>query len=158
MDAAFEPFGALLKRCLADPEQGDQVGLLLISALWRKLVGSTLARNSAPVTLREGVLTVRAGSDAWGGELERASKLLLRRLEEALGERRVHRCRVEIGELPEPTVPPQAPRTPRKEPSEEELAEVEELVAPLADSPGLQASFRRLLLKNLRLREEDEHE
>ena len=51
---------------------------------WTAAVGPALAR-SATVTLRNGVLTVRARDPRWAGEIQRAAETILKRMQHLLG-------------------------------------------------------------------------
>jgi predicted nucleic acid-binding Zn ribbon protein len=61
---------------------------------WQLAVGPALARSTT-VTLRDGVLNVRAADERWGREIERASGIVLGRLQQLLGPEIVRAVRVE---------------------------------------------------------------
>jgi hypothetical protein len=61
---------------------------------WQLAVGPALARTTT-VTLRDGVLCVRAADERWGREIERASNIVLARLQQLLGPEDVRVVRVE---------------------------------------------------------------
>jgi len=52
---------------------------------WRAVVGSALQRATA-VRLEQGTLVVEAASREWAGEIRRSSPLILRRLQDLLGD------------------------------------------------------------------------
>ena len=61
---------------------------------WQIAVGPAVARATT-VTLADGVLQVRAADERWAREIERASSLVLSRLQQLLGPDQVRAVRVE---------------------------------------------------------------
>jgi hypothetical protein len=61
---------------------------------WQLAVGPALARATT-VALADGVLRVRASDERWGREIERASGVVLARLQQLLGPDHVRAVRVE---------------------------------------------------------------
>jgi Dna[CI] antecedent, DciA len=51
---------------------------------WQMAVGPALARSTT-VVLNDGMLCVRASDERWGREIERASDVVLRRMQQLLG-------------------------------------------------------------------------
>ena len=64
------------------------------SFAWQLAVGPALARTTT-VMLSDGVLRVRAADERWGQEIERASGVVLARLQQLLGPDHVRAMRVE---------------------------------------------------------------
>jgi predicted nucleic acid-binding Zn ribbon protein len=60
--------------------------LAAIQAGWSAAVGDRLAAVAAPVSEREGVLTVECADAVWSQELDLMQETLLQRLREELGE------------------------------------------------------------------------
>ena len=61
---------------------------------WQLAVGPAVARVTT-VTLADGVLRVRAADERWAREVERASSMVLSRLQQLLGPDQVRTVRVE---------------------------------------------------------------
>jgi predicted nucleic acid-binding Zn ribbon protein len=53
----------------------------LVIALWKNVVGETLARNARPLRMRESTLVLTVSSEAWKKELFSLRFEILRRLE-----------------------------------------------------------------------------
>lgn len=53
--------------------------------VWDKAVGEGICKNARPVAVREGVLTIEAGSNTWLQELSFLREDLIRELNSALG-------------------------------------------------------------------------
>ncbi len=70
--------------------------------LWPDVVGPEIARRSAPVTLRRGLLTVAVTSSAWVQQLSFLRERVRRALNEALGADRIREIRFRVQPLPEP--------------------------------------------------------
>ena len=76
-----------LRRALDDAlSHAAPVGLLArVQALWPEVAGPVVAEESAPVSEREGTVTVGCGSAVWAQELELLGADLIGRLNERLG-------------------------------------------------------------------------
>jgi predicted nucleic acid-binding Zn ribbon protein len=59
--------------------------LARVQAVWTEVAGERLAAAAAPVSERDGVVTVACRSSVWAHELDLLAPDLLRRLEGALG-------------------------------------------------------------------------
>ena len=57
----------------------------LVIALWKNVVGETLARNARPLRMRESTLVLTVSSEAWKKELFSLRFEILGRLEKLLG-------------------------------------------------------------------------
>lgn len=65
-----------------------------LAPVWEALVGEVLARHTRPVSLAQGVLTVRCDAPAWKDALEPERGTLLRRLQASIGSETVLRSLV----------------------------------------------------------------
>ena len=77
--------------------------LARVQAAWPQVAGRAVAAAAAPVSEREGVVTVVCESAVWSGELELLAPDLLARLNAHVapdGAARVRRLRFVIGSLP----------------------------------------------------------
>jgi predicted nucleic acid-binding Zn ribbon protein len=63
-----------------------QTGLAAVQAVWRSALGERLALAAAPVSERDGTVTVECVDGVWAQELDLMQATLLGRLQEELGE------------------------------------------------------------------------
>ena len=73
----------------------DLTGELVI-ALWKNVVGETLAQNARPLRMRESTLVLTVSSEAWKKELFSLRFEILRRLQKLLGASRVSRLELRV--------------------------------------------------------------
>lgn len=66
-----------------------------VAFAWKIAAGPALGRASTPVWTEDGVLRVRAASEAWRNELIRARPLVAMRLKELLGAGVVRKIEIE---------------------------------------------------------------
>lgn len=71
--------------------------LARVQAVWGEVAGPRLAAAAAPVSEREGVVTVACESGVWAQELDLLAPDLLSGLEDALGGRLVTKLRFVVG-------------------------------------------------------------
>jgi predicted nucleic acid-binding Zn ribbon protein len=74
--------------------------LAQVQAAWKEVAGERLAVAAAPVSERDGVVTVACESGVWAQELDLLAPDLLARLEAALGARSVTKLRFVSGSAP----------------------------------------------------------
>ena len=74
--------------------------LARVQAAWPGVAGDRLAQAAAPVSERDGVVTLACESGVWAQELDLLGPDLLHRLEEALGARSVTKFRFVVGSGP----------------------------------------------------------
>jgi predicted nucleic acid-binding Zn ribbon protein len=74
--------------------------LARVQAVWTEVAGERLAVAAAPVSERDGVLTLTCQSGTWAHELDLLAPELLRRLEGALGGPLVTKLRFVVGSAP----------------------------------------------------------
>jgi predicted nucleic acid-binding Zn ribbon protein len=74
--------------------------LAQVQAAWSEVAGARLAEAAAPVSERDGVVTVACESGMWAQELELLGPDLLSGLEAALGARSVTKLRFVTGSAP----------------------------------------------------------
>jgi predicted nucleic acid-binding Zn ribbon protein len=82
---------------------GPQTLLARVQTLWPEVAGAALAAATAPVSEREGVVTVACESSLWAHELDLLQRDLVERLGEALaaaGGGRVEGLRFKVGSPP----------------------------------------------------------
>lgn len=69
-----------------------------VQRAWPAACGEAMARETDPVSEKQGVITVRCRSAVWASELEMMHDEVLERLGKELGERRPERLRFVVGE------------------------------------------------------------
>jgi predicted nucleic acid-binding Zn ribbon protein len=74
--------------------------LARVQAVWSEVAGPRLAAAAAPVSERDGVVTMACESGVWAQELDLLAPDLLARLEAALGARSVSKLRFVTGSAP----------------------------------------------------------
>ena len=81
MESLNNAAGDVLRRLMASqPTTPAKVAFA-----WRMAAGSALGRAGDPSWRKDGVLVVRASSDAWRREIRRATPMLLARVRELVG-------------------------------------------------------------------------
>ena len=81
-----------------------------VRAVWPEVVGDALARHSAPLHLRAGVLRVGVDDPAWGGQFRYLADTLVTALAERVPEAAIREISVTAGR------PGAGPRAPRRRP------------------------------------------
>jgi predicted nucleic acid-binding Zn ribbon protein len=89
-----QPFGALVRRLLADRGWEETAASAAVLARWEALVGAEIAAHCQPVSLRDGELTLAAESTAWATQLRLLAPRVLGRIRAELGPEVVRRVRV----------------------------------------------------------------
>ena len=84
-------------RALRDQAQPATL-LAAVQASWRAAVGDHIAEQAWPVRDRDGVITVECRAATWAQELDLLQDDLLERLNSQLGETRVSRLRMIVGD------------------------------------------------------------
>jgi predicted nucleic acid-binding Zn ribbon protein len=77
------PLGAALASVVE--ELAPATTLARVQTVWPAVAGEVIAHEAAPVSEREGVVTVECSSSVWAQEIELLSGDLVARLNEALG-------------------------------------------------------------------------
>ena len=72
--------------------------LAAVQASWPEAVGDQIAAQAQPVRERNGVITVECRAATWAQELDLLQDDLLTRLNDELGEARVSRLRMVVGD------------------------------------------------------------
>ena len=68
----------------------------LVIALWKNVVGETLAQNARPLRIRESTLVLTVSSEAWKKELFSLRFEILKRLEKLLGASKASRLELRV--------------------------------------------------------------
>lgn len=117
--------------------------------IWSEAVGEQIARNAYPAAFRGGTLFVNVASSPWMQELSFLKGKILEKLNSRLGNARLKDIRFKIGPLPQDTSA--ASREPLPSLSAEELKNIREETAPIAD-PELRETFQRVIAAHLQNR------
>ena len=72
--------------------------LAAVQGCWLEAVGERIAAHAGPVRERDGMITVECTAATWAQELDLLQPELLMRVNEALGEARVDRLRMVVGQ------------------------------------------------------------
>lgn len=68
-----------------------------VRSVWKTLAGDFIARHAEPVSVRNGLLTLRVTQPAMRFHLEQMKPMLLKRIQERLGANRVRSVKFSIG-------------------------------------------------------------
>ena len=146
--------GNLLTRAV--PALAERLLEEAIRREWAQTVGADAARRSRPLTLRQGTLQVSVDNSPWLQELTLRGAAIAAALHERHGSAvdgvRFVLATAALG-APAPEPPHSRTPAPSRQLSAEEALQVDDAARRLAD-PGLAASFRRLLTKDLLARGE----
>jgi len=88
------PFGRAIRELLAARGWEREAAVGGVFGRWAKIVGPELAAHTRPVSFRDGEVTVAADSTAWATQVRLLAGVLIRRLNEELGDGTVTRVRV----------------------------------------------------------------
>lgn len=122
---------------------------------WSRIVGPFLARRCWPVSVRKGVLLVRAAGPLWMQELQFQKTELLRKVAEAVGPGRIEDIRFTLrgARTAASRRAAACPGEPFQEKtlSPEETRWVEQTAGEIGD-PALRSSLKRILERHLKAR------
>ncbi|GAB2739866.1 hypothetical protein GCM10027174_11500 [Salinifilum aidingensis] len=90
-----QALGRLASRLVSERGWGDRIAGGRVFAGWAGLVGEDVAAHTQPVSLQDGVLTVRAESTAWATQLRLLQRQLLGRIADGVGQDVVRKIRVQ---------------------------------------------------------------
>ncbi|MHA6797766.1 DUF721 domain-containing protein [Bounagaea algeriensis] len=90
-----QALGRLASRLVSERGWGDRIAGGRVFAGWAGLVGADVAAHTQPVSLQDGVLTVRAESTAWATQLRLLQRQLLGRIADGVGQDVVRKIRVQ---------------------------------------------------------------
>lgn len=97
------PIGDVVEGLLREPVLARGLPVGRLATTWPEVVGPRLAKQSAPVTLEGGVLTVVASSGPWGVQVRFLADEIRRQANASLGGEIVARVNVVV--RPEPREP-----------------------------------------------------
>jgi hypothetical protein len=129
-------------------ENAEREPLALLEAAWPDIVGGQVAKNSHPLRVSDGILTIAARSNAWSHQLSLLSEHVLRAVAARVPKVGVKQLRFRVGELPRPHpgLPARA-RPPRKHssrrPERPEVASASEALARFREEVDAGARAKR---------------
>ena len=88
--------GDVVEGLLAEEVFSRGMPVAELASHWPELVGERLARETAPLALEDGVLTVGVSSGPWGAQARFLHEEIRRRADEALGGDRVRSLRIVV--------------------------------------------------------------
>ncbi len=148
----FEPLNRILEEAikrLPNIEQKKREGLAI--AQWPELVGSILSEHTAAEFVRKGTLFVRVSDPIWMQELQFLKPVLIRRIDEEIGEGIILEIHLRMGEI-SPTLEkekeeghPSIKRIPKRK-----KEEIERVLSEISDLE-LKEGLRRIFTKAARI-------
>ena len=96
--SAPKPFAPALERIAADVMPATLIAE--VQSAWPQAAGPALAAIAAPVSERDGIVTIACGSAVWAQEIDLLSERLTGALNEALGRPAVKRLRAVATPVP----------------------------------------------------------
>jgi len=114
---------------------------------WDEVVGPQIAQHARPLRLRDALLEVRVDQAVWMQQLQLLKPMIVKKLNERLGDDTIHDLFLKRGPVPPPTPTP-VPAPPALPLTKEEQVRVDQLVAPLHD-PELRRQLSRLIARDM---------
>lgn len=127
------------------PDLGERVTEARLRRNWSRLVGAEVGRQSHPLSLRRGVLTIGVASSPWLHQLTLVADELRERLNTGVGSAVVVGLRFQLHAVEPPEPSARAPERPRSLSREDSLA-IDQSLAPIRDA-ALRAVLRRVVVK-----------
>ncbi|WP_317492567.1 DciA family protein [Haloechinothrix sp. LS1_15] len=90
-----QPLGKLAARVAKQRGWHNRLASGRVFGQWESLVGAEVAEHAKPVALKDGELTVQAGSTAWATQLRLLQKQLLAKIAAGVGDGVVKRMRIQ---------------------------------------------------------------
>ncbi len=142
----FTSVAAALGKALSGPEQANLLNLGRIDDQWASIVGPQLAAVCRPVKLAFRELTIAVAEAVWADSLNFHRSRFVAQVNRTMGRDLIDRVRLTIQPFP-PPLEVEPPRVLR-EPTEEEIARADAMVAELDDSE-LRAQMKRVILMSV---------
>jgi len=138
--------GEVLERVLKGAGLGTRTVLAQVQKSWADAVGESIARHAAPETLKEGRLTVTVDGSAWMNQLSMLAPAIIEKVNAELSSDAVQDLRFRLGKVGPRAAPAKEGETrpPRRKPSSEEKARIEEALSPIKDE-GVREQAGKLL-------------
>lgn len=91
------PIGEAVSRVLRHLGAPAPDTLETVFGQWERLVGARIAAHAEPVSVHDGVLTVRAADAAWANQLRWLERDVLERIHAVVGDDVIHAIEVRTG-------------------------------------------------------------
>ena len=91
MATGMEPIGEIIRRVLSRRGLGAGIREAEVLGRWPDIVGETLAKQTDPIAIEQGILFIRVPDSAWRNELSMMKEELVKKINTAFGEIRVTR-------------------------------------------------------------------
>jgi len=118
--------------------------------VWNEVVGPQIAAHAQPAKIRDGVLDVRVDQAVWMQQLQLMKPKILARLNERLGAEVIRDIFWRRGRVEQPPVAAEPGSPPLPPLPAEEMARIEEIVAPL-DDDELRWRLQQILVRQAQL-------
>jgi predicted nucleic acid-binding Zn ribbon protein len=89
------PFGAAIRDLLADRGWEQQAAIGGVFGNWTHIVGREVAEHTTPTAFEDGEVVIAADSPTWATQVRTLAPILVRRLNEELGDGTVKRVKVQ---------------------------------------------------------------
>ena len=143
----------VLNQVISNWRYRQRMGFVLVSGMWKDLVGETVAQHAKPLQFKRGVLTLAVDSSVWMSELQFHIPMILERFSEKLGAGKVNRITFQVMDL-ETLELPREQRQVLPELDDLDEQRVREVVASVRDDQ-LKSAVEAAYRTSLRLRKLD---
>jgi len=148
-----EPFGKLLKQFLGDKGIDDRLNRYQAWLIWDKVVGEQIANRARPLRFRQGILEVQVDHPVWMQQLQMLKPKIIEKLNQQIPNAGIEDLYLRKSSKPivrPKQAEPEAPKWQQIELTDEDMAQIEKLLEPLADGE-LKVEMRRLFMLQKRL-------
>ncbi len=148
-----EPVGKLLKQVLGDKGMDDRLNRYQAWLIWDKVVGEQIANRARPLRFRQGILEVQVDHPVWMQQLQMLKPKIIEKLNQQIPNAGIEDLYLRKASKPivrQKQLEPEAPKWQQIELTDEDMAQIEKLLEPLADGE-LKVEMRRLFMLQKRL-------
>lgn len=155
----FEELGEVLKRTTREVGLEKRLKERRCLALWEEVVGEKVARVSQAVDIKKGVIYVKAKDPLWAQQIFNLKGLIIRKMNERMGEEMVKDIKIRAEELKEKKGKKGSKRGKEQKPSkevqltEEEKALIERMTRRLKDEK-IRELIKDLIEEHFKMRKE----
>jgi hypothetical protein len=147
-DSRIAPLQDILSNLFLDMKVDNKMANVKILGIWDQAVGERIAENTAPESIRRGILFVNVANSVWMQQLHFLKDEILAKINNALDSPRIKEIRFKIGKTPG-SAPPTTEMLPPLD--KEEMAEIERQSSSIEDK-DLRRSFQHLMATHLKNR------
>jgi len=146
------PIKAVIAGLVEKPEIGTVKNLFMLYSAWQEIVGDRIAENTAPQTVRNGILFVTVSNSVWMQELHYLRDPILQKLRDRLQSEAVKEIRFTLGTVPSGHT--REDGEDRTELTGDEEQRVEKEASAISD-PELRESFQDVMAAYLKRKKEE---